>query len=112
MNALINSVRLLGNLGKNPEIKTFSNGGKVANCRLATAHVYKDKDGNRVEETDWHNVVIKGKQAEIAEKFLSKGSQIAIEGQIRYRNYTDATGAEKYITEIIVSDFQMVGNKK
>jgi len=112
MNNLVNSVRLMGNLGKKPEMKTFTNGGKVANCRLATSYIHKDKDGNRVEETDWHNLIIRGKQADVAEKYLEKGSQIAIEGQIRYRSYTDTAGAEKYITEILVTDFQMIGSKK
>ena len=112
MNALVNSVRLMGNLGKSPEIKIFSNGGKIAICRLATSHIYKDGDGNRVEQTDWHNLVIKGKQADVAEKYLTKGSQISLEGQIRYRNYKDGNGEEKFVTEIVVSDFQMVGGKK
>ena len=111
MNALVNSVRLMGNLGKAPEVKIFSNGGKIASCRLATSHIHKDKDGNRVEETDWHNIIIRGKQADVAEKYLTKGSQIALEGQIRYRSYTDAAGIEKYVTEIVVTDFQMVGSK-
>ncbi len=111
MNTLVNSVRLLGNLGKDPVVKSFSNGGKIANFSLATAHAYKDKDGNRVEETDWHNIVIKGKLAEVAEKYLSKGSRIALEGSLRTRKYNDAEGQEKYITEIQVSEFQMLGSK-
>jgi single-strand DNA-binding protein len=111
MNTLVNSVRLLGNLGKDPVVKSFSNGGKIANCTLATSHVYKDKDGNRVEETDWHNIVIKGKLAEVAEKYLNKGSRIALEGSIRTRKYNDADGKEKYITEIQVSEFQMLTSK-
>jgi len=112
MNTIVNSVRLLGNLGKDPVIKSFNNGGKVANCTLATAHISKDKDGNKVEETDWHLIVIKGKMAEVAEKYLSKGSQIAIEGSLRSRKYNDSEGNEKYITEVIVSDLQMLGGKK
>lgn len=111
MNALVNSVRLLGNLGKDPVVKTFSNGGKIANLSLATAYTFKDKEGNKVEETDWHNLVIKGKQAEIAEKYLSKGSRIAVEGAIRTRKYNDSEGQERYITEIVVNEFQMLGSK-
>jgi single-strand DNA-binding protein len=110
-NTVVNSVRLLGNLGKDPSVKTFSNGGKIANCSLATPHVYKDKDGNKVEETDWHNIVIKGKLAEIAEKYLTKGSQVAIEGSLRSRKYTDSEGIDKYITEVIVNELQMVGRR-
>lgn len=111
MNALSNSVRLLGNLGKEPVIKTFSNGGKVANFSLATKSFSKDKDGNRVEETDWHNLVVRGKQAEIVEKYLTKGSQIAVEGMLKSRKYTDSDGHDKYITEVVVNEFQMMGRK-
>lgn len=112
MNALSNSVRLMGNLGKDPVIKEFSNGGKIANFTLATLHISKDKEGNRTEETDWHNVVVKGKQAEIVEKYLTKGSKIALEGRLCNRKYTDASGVEKYITEIVANEFQFVGGKK
>jgi len=112
MNAIVNSVRLLGNLGKDPFVKTFEDGGKIASCSLATMHIGRDRDGNRVEDTDWHNLVIKGKLAEIAEKYLSKGSQLAIEGTLRSRKYTDAAGEEKSVTEVLVNDFQMLGGKK
>jgi single-strand DNA-binding protein len=112
MNAVVNSVRLLGNIGKDPVIREFSNGGKVANFTLATPHISKDKDGNRVEETDWHNLVIRGKMAEVVEKYLSKGSQIAVEGALRSRKYQDSEGTDKYITEVIVNDLQMLGGKK
>jgi single-strand DNA-binding protein len=111
MNALVNSVRLLGNLGRDPFVKTFEDGGKIANCSLATPHIGRDKEGNRVEDTDWHNLVIRGKLAEIAEKYLSKGSQLAIEGTLRSRKYTDASGEEKSVTEVLVNDFQMLGGK-
>ncbi len=112
MNTLVNSVRLMGNLGKDPIIKEFSNGGKIANFSLATIYISKDKDGNKVEETDWHNIVIKGKQAEVVEKYLTKGSKIAIEGRLVNRKYTDSAGVEKYITEVIANEFQFVGAKK
>lgn len=112
MNAIVNSVRLLGNLGRDPFVKTFDDGGKIASCSLATQHIGRDKDGNRVEDTDWHNLVIRGKLAEIAEKYLSKGSQLAIEGTLRSRRYTDASGEEKSVTEVLVNDFQMLGTKK
>jgi single-strand DNA-binding protein len=112
MNAIVNSVRLLGNLGKDPSIKTFEDGGKIANCSLATPHIGKDREGNRVEDTDWHNLVIRGKMAEIVEKYLSKGSQVAVEGTLRSRKYTDGNGEEKSVTEVLVNDFQMLGGKK
>jgi single-strand DNA-binding protein len=112
MNTIVNSVRLLGNLGKDPVIKTFNDGNKIANCTIATPHIYKDKDGNKVEETDWHNLVMRGKLVEVAEKYLSKGSQIAIEGNLRSRKYTDSEGNDKYITEVIVQDMQMLSPKK
>ena len=112
MNAIVNSVRLLGNLGRDPFVKTFEDGGKIASCSLATLHIGRDKEGNKVEDTDWHNLVIRGKLAEIAEKYLSKGSQLAIEGTLRSRKYTDASGDEKSVTEILVNDFQMLGGKK
>lgn len=111
MNALSNSVRLMGNLGKEPVIKNLSNGGKLATFSLATKSYSKDKDGNRKEETDWHNLVVWGKQAEIAEKYLTKGSQIAIEGMLKSRKYTDSEGHDKYITEVVVNEFQMMGKK-
>lgn len=112
MNALINSVRLMGNLGKEPVIREFSNGGKVANFSLATRYVTKDKDGNKMEETTWHNIVVKGKQAEIVQKYLVKGSAVAIEGRLNYRKYNDEKGAERSITEIIANEIQFVGGKK
>lgn len=112
MNALSNSVRLMGNLGKDPVIKEFSNGGKIANFTLATMHIGKDKEGNRTEETDWHNIVVKGKQAEVVEKYLTKGSKIALEGRLCNRKYTDASGNEKFISEIVANEFQFVGGKK
>jgi len=112
MNALINSVRLMGNLGKDPVVKSFSDGGKIANCTIATTHFSKDKEGNKTEETDWHNIVIKGKLAEVVEKYLTKGSKIAVEGSLKNRKYTDASGAEKYITEVVVNDLQMLSKKE
>ncbi len=111
MNALSNSVRLLGNLGKEPVIKSLTNGGKLATFSLATKSFSKDKDGNRKEETDWHNLVVWGKQAEIVEKYLTKGSQIAVEGMLKSRKYTDSEGHDKYVTEVVVNEFQMMSRK-
>jgi single-strand DNA-binding protein len=111
MNALSNSVRLIGNLGKDPIIRNTTNGNTLASITLATKSYGKDKDGNRTEETDWHNLVIWGKQAEIAGKYLKKGSQIAVEGMLKTRKYTDSEGNEKYTTEVLVNEFQMLGKK-
>lgn len=112
MNTLTNSVRLIGNLGAAPVVKETSTGGKLANFTLATRSYSKDKDGNKVEETEWHKIVVWGKQAEIVEKYLDKGSQIAIEGMLKTRKYTDKDGIDRYSTEIVVNEFQMMGTKK
>lgn len=112
MNTLVNSVRLMGNLGKEPVIREFSNGGKIANFSLATRYVSKDKEGNKTEETSWHNVVVKGRQADIVAKYLTKGSPVAVEGRLNYRKYNDADGNERYVTEIVVSELQLIGGKK
>lgn len=111
MKALSNSVRLIGNLGKDPVVRTFANGNMLANITLATKSYSKDKEGNRVEETDWHNLVIWGKQAELVSKLLKKGSQVAIEGSLKSRKYTDQHGQFRYVTEVIVHDFQILSKK-
>jgi len=89
MNSLRNSVRLIGNLGGNPEIKELAQGKKLAKFSLATTENYKDADGNKVSETQWHNIIAWGRQADFAEKYLEKGNQIAIEGKLLTRTYVD-----------------------
>ena len=103
----INKVILVGNLGKNPEIRTLENGGKKANFSLATTEVYKDKNGQKVSLTEWHNIVCWRRLAEIAEQYLEKGKQIYLEGKIRTRSWED-NGVKKYITEIVADTFTML----
>ncbi|MBC7382513.1 MAG: single-stranded DNA-binding protein [Bacteroidia bacterium] len=111
MTNLKNSVRLIGHLGQTPEVKTTTNGKKVANFSLATNDSFKDVNGQKISETMWHNLVVWGKQVDIVEKYLDKGQEIAIEGKLTNRNYVDKSGVKKYVTEIWVNDFHMIGPK-
>ena len=111
MNSLRNSVRLIGNLGNNPEVKEFETGKKVVRITLATNETYKNQKGEKITDTCWHNLVIWGKTAEIAERYLEKGSEIAIEGKLTSRSYTGKDGEKKYITEVVVNDLLMLGKK-
>jgi len=112
MNNLRNSVRLIGNLGGNPEIKELPSGKKMAKFSLATSDKHKDAEGNQVTETQWHNLIIWGKTAEFAEKYLEKGNEVAVEGKISNRSYSDKEGQKKYITEIVVNEIIKIGGKK
>ena len=112
MNNLRNSVRLIGNLGMNPEVKEIGTDKKLAKFSLATREVYKNDDGEKVTETQWHNLIAWGSQAKIAEKYLKKGNEIAIEGKLTSRNYTDKDGVKRYVTEIVVTEILMIGSKK
>ncbi|MCC6601000.1 MAG: single-stranded DNA-binding protein [Crocinitomicaceae bacterium] len=109
----INKVILIGNLGKDPEIKSFENGGKLANFSLATTENWKDSQTNeKKSRTDWHNITIsRPSLAGIAEQYLKKGMQIYVEGKLRTRSYTTKEGETKYITEVVCDDFQMLGSK-
>jgi len=111
MNNLKNSVRLIGNLGQNPEVKETTNGKKLAKFSVATNESYRDENGKDVKETMWHNLTVWGKQADIAAMYLKKGSEVAIEGKLSNRNYTDKEGVKRYVTEIIVNEFMMLGGK-
>ncbi|MFI5134631.1 MAG: single-stranded DNA-binding protein [Chitinophagales bacterium] len=106
----VNKVILIGNLGKDPEIRRFEN-GMVANFSLATSEVYKDKNGNRTERTEWHNIAVWGKQAETAEKYLKKGSAVYIEGRIRSREYNDKDNIQRRAYEIVCDRFNMLDRK-
>lgn len=109
---MVNKVFLIGRLGKDPMIKHFDNGGAVAEFSLATDDSYKDKQGNKVEQTDWHNIKINyPRLAEVAEKYLKKGSQIFVEGKIKTRSYDDKDGNKRYITEVVVESFKMLDKK-
>ena len=109
MNALKNKVQLIGNLGSKPEVKNTENGKKLARFSLATNESYRDAKGEKVSETQWHRVIAWGKVAEIAEKYLEKGKEIAIEGKLINRSYTDKLGNKKYVTEVQVSELLMLG---
>ena len=112
MNALRNKVQLIGNLGMDPEVKSLDGGKKLAKMSIATNENYKNAKGEKVTETQWHNLIAWGKTAEIIEKFLKKGSEIAIEGKLINRNYTDKEGIKRYVTEIEVSEVLMLDAKK
>lgn len=112
MNALRNKVQLIGNLGMDPEVKALDGGKKLAKVSIATNETYKNAKGERVTETQWHNLIAWGKTAEIVEKFLKKGSEVAIEGKLINRNYTDKEGIKRYVTEIEVSELLMLDSKK
>ena len=112
MNALRNKVQLIGNLGNNPEVKSFDGGKKLAKMSIATNESYKNAKGEMVKETQWHNLIAWGKTAEIIEKHLKKGSEVAIEGKLINRNYTDKDGVKRYFTEIEVNELLMLGGKE
>ena len=106
---MLNKVQLIGRLGKDPEIRTFEGNNKIANFTLATNERYRDKNGNMVDLTDWHNLVVRfTKQAEIAEKYLKKGMLIYVEGKLKNRSWDDKDGNKKYITEVVVDSFTML----
>lgn len=107
----INKVILVGNLGKDPEIRSLENGVSVAKFPLATSESYKNRNGERVETTEWHNIVMWRGLAEIAEKYLKKGSRVYIEGKIRTRSYDDKDGIKKYITEIEADNMLMLDGR-
>ena len=107
----VNKVILIGHLGKDPEVRHLENGTSVANFTLATSESYKDKAGNRIDQTEWHNIVVWRGLADVAEKFLKKGSQIYLEGKIRTRSWEDQEGNKKYTTEIVADTFNMLSKK-
>ena len=111
MNSLRNKVQLIGNLGMNPEIKTLESGKKLAKFTIATNETYKNAKGEKITDTQWHNVIAWNKIAEIVEMFLEKGKEIAIEGKLTSRSYDDKDGNKKYITEIVCNELLMLGNK-
>ena len=105
----INKVILVGNLGNDPEVKYTQGGMAICTLSLATTSVRKDKDGQQVEKTEWHRVKLFGKLGEIAGEYLKKGRQVYIEGSIRYDKFTGSDGVEKYFTDIVADDMQMLG---
>jgi single-strand DNA-binding protein len=111
MSTLRNRVQLIGNLGNNPEIITLDSGKKLAKLSIATNETYKNAQGEKVIDTQWHNVVAWNKTAEIIEKYLEKGNEVAIEGKLTSRSYEDKDGTKKYITEIVCKELVMLGGK-
>lgn len=108
----VNRVTLIGNLGNDPDCKFTQGGMAITRISLATTSVRKDKDGNQVERTEWHRVVFFGKLGEIAGEYLRKGSMVYVEGSLKYDKYTGQDGVEKYSTDIIANEMQMLGGKQ
>ena len=109
MNAIKNKVQLIGHVGQEPEIKTFDGGKKVANITIATNESYTNSKGEKVENTEWHRITAWGKVAEIIEKYVIKGKEIAIEGKLTHRSYDDKDGNKRYITEIVANELLLLG---
>jgi single-strand DNA-binding protein len=108
----LNKVMLIGNLGKDPEVRHLENGTAVANFSIATSESYKDRNsGETITNTDWHNVVVWRGLADVAEKYLKKGDKVYLEGKLRSRSYQDQQGITKYITEVVVDDMVMLGSR-
>jgi len=111
--ASVNKVIIVGNLGRDPEMRTFPSGDQVANVTIATTDKWKDKQSGEMKEaTEWHRVVFNGRLAEIAGQYLRKGSQVYVEGSLRTRKWTDQSGVEKYSTEIRADQMQMLGSRQ
>ncbi|HBH21831.1 MAG TPA: single-stranded DNA-binding protein [Cytophagales bacterium] len=111
MQSMRNKVQLIGRLGMDPEVKTLESGKKMARVNIATTESYRDQKGNKIEDTQWHQVVCWGGLAEIAEKYLKKGREVAIDGKLVHRSYENGNGETKYITEVVANDLLMLGGK-
>ncbi len=112
MNALKNRVQLIGNLGMDPEVRLFETDKKMAKVSIATHEVYKNSKGERVQDTQWHNLVMWGRTAEIADKFLQKGQEVAIEGKLVTRSWETKEGDKRYTTEVVVTELVMLGRRE
>ena len=110
--ASVNKVILMGNLGRDPEVRYLPSGDPVANITIATSSRYKGKTGETVEETEWHRVTFFGRLAEIASQYLKKGRPVYVEGRIKTNKYTDKNGVERYSTDIIASEMQLLGGRE
>ena len=111
MSKLRNKVQLIGNTGNDPEIVNLDNGVKVAKLSIATGETYKNDKGEKVTDTQWHNVVAWGKTAELIEKYVTKGKEIAIEGKLSHKSYEDKNGDKRYITEVVANEVLLLGGK-
>ena len=109
MSTLRNKVQLIGNVGNDPEIKSFDAGKKLAKLTLATNESYKSEKGEKVEDTQWHNVIAWGRTADLIEKYVTKGKEIGIEGKLTHRSYEDKNGEKRYITEIVANEVLLLG---
>ncbi len=105
----VNKVILIGNLGKDPEVRYTANGRAVARFPIATSEVWNDTDGNRQERTEWHNIIVWGKQGETCAQYLAKGRQVFVEGSIRTRSFDDKSGNKRYMTEIVAQRVRFLG---
>jgi single-strand DNA-binding protein len=111
MNSLRNKVQLIGNLGNDPEIITLESGKKLAKFSLATNESYKDASGQKIDNVQWHNLIAWNNTADIVEKYVTKGKEIAIEGKLTSRSYETKEGEKRYVTEVVVSELLLLGNK-
>ena len=111
MKNLRNRVQLIGNIGKDPQIKSFDSGKTMASFSLATSESYKDSEGQKVTDTQWHQVIAWGKTANYIESYLEKGNRIAVDGKLVHRSYNDKEGTTKYITEVLVNEILLLTNK-
>jgi single-strand DNA-binding protein len=113
MSNTINKVILVGHLGRNPEVKTFDNGGKLANFSMATKEIWKDAKGDRQEQTEWHNIVVrKSSSLTFTEQYLKKGMLVYVEGKLRSRSYKSKTGDERTVLEVFAEDVQLLSSTK
>lgn len=110
--ASVNKVILIGNLGRDPEVRYMPEGGAIANISVATTDVWKDKAGEKQERTEWHRVAFFGKLAEIAGEYLKKGSQVYVEGRLQTRKWQDKDGQDRYTTEVVADRMQMLGRRE
>ena len=111
MNNLRNKVQLIGNLGKDPEVRQLDSGKTVASFSMATTSRYRNQSGDLISDTQWHNIVAWGKKAELVQQYLSKGKEVAVEGKLLHRSYDDKNGDKKCITVIVMEVILMLGNK-
>jgi single-strand DNA-binding protein len=109
MSTLRNKVQLIGHVGNDPEIKTFDGGKKLAKLNVATNESYKNDKGEKVEETQWHSLIAWGITADIIEKYVVKGKEIAIEGKLTHRSYEDKNGEKRYVTEVVIDELMLLG---
>ena len=112
MNTLRNKVQLIGHVGQEPEVKTLTSGTVLAKLSIATSDIYKNKEGEKVKETYWHNLIAWGKTATFIQNYVQKGQEIAVEGKLTNRSYDDKDGKKHYITEINVNELMLMGSKK